>query len=470
MTVKILIIDDEILQLELIGKIIRRFHPEYEVTTVNQPPEALELLKSGHFNALMTDVKMPDMSGIELIEEARKLNLQPLEIIILSGFDDFQYARSAITFDVLEYLLKPVNAGGLQAALKKLEKKLKEDYAQIRLQDDYLHMAGKRRATALFKKAMGLPLSLAESRTVEGFGRLRLILLEDSTNYDVVLSQLPPETCMEELDSGRYLFFVPVSFASLGSLPDQPVSGRMVVGLPAMPDESSSRLRELNDLLETACEMQLSYLVQSEPDKALLDRFVQAIRRQDAVGVMNLEPLFLAALRAGRITMSLLRETVRREVMEQITVNKLPHVYPCRQEDALQLVREQIAQCCLPQQLCVAVAEMLTSRQEEEGFKSNVLIYIDAHYGSGCLLDEISQAFHYSTAHFSRLFSAEFGTTYTRFMSDYRLERAKNLLMQTEMSVREIAQRVGIGDAGYFIRQFSKKFQVSPEKYRRRGG
>ena len=103
------------------------------------------------------------------------------------------------------------------------------------------------------------------------------------------------------------------------------------------------------------------------------------------------------------------------------------------------------------------------------GFEQNVRIYIDAHYSGDCSLNKISEAFHYSTAHFSRLFSSEFGSTYTRWLADYRLEKACDLLANTPLSVREIAQKVGIGDAGYFIRQFSHRFGVSPEKYRRHG-
>lgn len=81
MNVKILIVDDEILQLHLIGKVMARFRPEYEITMTHQPQEALELLRTGCFNALMTDVKMPEMSGIDLIRQVRQLGMEELEII-----------------------------------------------------------------------------------------------------------------------------------------------------------------------------------------------------------------------------------------------------------------------------------------------------------------------------------------------------------------------------------------------------
>ena len=95
------------------------------------------MLKTQKFNALMTDVKMPQMDGIELIRKARDLKIEPLEIIILSGFDDFQYARSAISFEVLEYMLKPIDGTSLQQVLRKLEDKLEENERRHKMENSY---------------------------------------------------------------------------------------------------------------------------------------------------------------------------------------------------------------------------------------------------------------------------------------------------------------------------------------------
>ena len=90
MKVKMLIVDDEPMQLSLISSVVQKLRPSYEITATYVPQQALELLKQQPINALITDVKMPDISGIELIEAARAFQISPLEIIILSGFDDFQ--------------------------------------------------------------------------------------------------------------------------------------------------------------------------------------------------------------------------------------------------------------------------------------------------------------------------------------------------------------------------------------------
>lgn len=470
MKVKILIVDDEILQLNLIGAIIRRYRPDYEVVTTHQPMEALKMLRTRAFNALMTDVKMPQMNGIELIRQARAMHIEPLEIIILSGFDDFQYARSAISFEVREYLLKPIHGDSLQQALRKLEEKLEADDQQRRLKSVF---TSRQRAMALYKKASGLMVSEQEENAIRSFGdRIRMILIEDCADAAAWMKAMPSSTCVEQLSEKRFLAFAAVPWGTLGEAIPAPAEGTMAVSSPCTLEDMPQRWRELKLHLDTARRMKLRLVVQSTTDCALLDGFSQAIREQDVRAVNAMAAPLRMAVQGGRLTLSALSETAKGEIAALVNESRLLHVYPQRQSDLLKVLTEEMDRCDTPEALCEKIAEALTAPSDEAsgGFEHNVRIYIDAHYGTACSLHEISQAFHYSTAHFSRLFSAEFGATYTRWLADYRLEKARELLMRTTLSVREIAKQVGIGDAGYLIRQFSKKYAMPPEKYRRRGG
>ncbi|MEG2316570.1 MAG: response regulator, partial [Clostridia bacterium] len=69
--------------------------------------DALELLKREPFDVLFTDIKMPFMDGLALSREAKALNPQ-LRIILFSGYNDFEYAKTAIAIGVTEYLMKPI--------------------------------------------------------------------------------------------------------------------------------------------------------------------------------------------------------------------------------------------------------------------------------------------------------------------------------------------------------------------------
>jgi len=74
--------------------------------------KALEMMKTQHFNVVITDVRMPRMDGLELIRTMHERKISS-EVIIISGYRNFEYARTAIEFGVRNYLLKPISTAAL---------------------------------------------------------------------------------------------------------------------------------------------------------------------------------------------------------------------------------------------------------------------------------------------------------------------------------------------------------------------
>ncbi len=91
----------------------------------NNGQEALDFIKDNHVDIIITDIKMPIMGGMELIKNIRALNLST-EVLILSGYEDFEYARSAIQYDVFEYLLKPVTVDKIEKGVEQLVDKFRK--------------------------------------------------------------------------------------------------------------------------------------------------------------------------------------------------------------------------------------------------------------------------------------------------------------------------------------------------------
>lgn len=211
MKVKMLIVDDEPMQLSLISSVVQKLRPSYEITATYVPQQALELLKQQPINALITDVKMPDISGIELIEAARAFQISPLEIIILSGFDDFQYAKKAISNGVLEYLLKPVSGDSIRAALDKLDQKLEQDYLRQTMDVQYSRLRYAQQANSLLKYVNGAALTMREQYIIDTAaeqGDLRLAYIwkwDAQKTEDTFFSVLPP-SCIAEMPDNQYLF------------------------------------------------------------------------------------------------------------------------------------------------------------------------------------------------------------------------------------------------------------------------
>jgi YesN/AraC family two-component response regulator len=87
--------------------------------------EALEWLKKNTADAVITDIRMKDMSGIELMKRLKE-QYPAMPVVIVSGYGDFEYAKEAIRHDVTDYLLKPVDRVELAQAIDKLRKRLQE--------------------------------------------------------------------------------------------------------------------------------------------------------------------------------------------------------------------------------------------------------------------------------------------------------------------------------------------------------
>ncbi len=93
--------------------------------------EALDLVEKLNPDVLLTDIKMPFVSGIELARQVREVH-PSTQIVFLSGYDDFSYAQQAIQYNIISYLLKPISASELLLELKKIKEKIDEQFRMFK--------------------------------------------------------------------------------------------------------------------------------------------------------------------------------------------------------------------------------------------------------------------------------------------------------------------------------------------------
>lgn len=120
--------EDEKLLLDNLEKKVIQSETGFAVAGKAQTgTQALELVKNLRPDLLITDIRMPVMDGMELIKNVRN-EVSETEIIIVSGYSEFDYARTAIQYSVFDYLLKPIDADELKNSLRRLhEKYLQEE-------------------------------------------------------------------------------------------------------------------------------------------------------------------------------------------------------------------------------------------------------------------------------------------------------------------------------------------------------
>lgn len=121
MTYRLLVVDDEELIREGLRVMVERLDLfDGSIKTAANGVEAYRIYKEFKPHVIITDIKMPETDGLELVKNIRESGDQSVKIAILSGYGDFNYARTAIKYGVFEYLMKPVNREEIAGLLRKL--------------------------------------------------------------------------------------------------------------------------------------------------------------------------------------------------------------------------------------------------------------------------------------------------------------------------------------------------------------
>lgn len=136
----ILIVDDESLERNGIKFLLKRENRKFRILESWNGRDALKTLREEKVDILFSDVKMPFINGLELTEQAREIYPE-LEIVIFSGYNDFSYAREALRYGVVDYVLKPVDPQEFHKTIERvcanIETRTEEKLRQIR-QEEYL--------------------------------------------------------------------------------------------------------------------------------------------------------------------------------------------------------------------------------------------------------------------------------------------------------------------------------------------
>lgn len=105
---KILLADDDIIEQTGISFLFEKNQIQADLSYAENGEQALQMLQNDQFDLLITDIKMPLMDGVELVKRIRDFNKE-LPILVISGYEDFMYAKKLLRYHVLDYLIKPIN-------------------------------------------------------------------------------------------------------------------------------------------------------------------------------------------------------------------------------------------------------------------------------------------------------------------------------------------------------------------------
>lgn len=137
---KLLIVDDEPDMLKLLSMIIREKTP-YEVTTTNNPLEALDFVKKGGFDIVIADLKMPGLDGIELLDAVKRVD-QDIPVIIITAYGTVESAAETIEKGGFDFITKPFRKEQILMTIDKALKWLKLQRENKMLRDQLKSKGG----------------------------------------------------------------------------------------------------------------------------------------------------------------------------------------------------------------------------------------------------------------------------------------------------------------------------------------
>lgn len=492
--------------------------------TASNGLEALDLVRQIHPDILITDIRMPGCYGLELIQHAKE-SLPQLEIVIISGYAHFEYAQSAIKHGVGDYLLKPIQKAELMATLQKLGDRCRaRQAADGGTQNQYSR-------EDLFRLQNRLILDLAERRLTAPSaqlleqeyhfsvhpGLLQVMLLK--LDYD--LEQFSPASVGVVWEKAKKIFeqvLQPVCHGIVFYFRD--AWGCAVLNYPTAQREAlRGRIREgLNQLVaqqalfgQVTCSLGLSTPVEGpeglpecfwEANDAVCERLLEGSGRllegRPLPSSLAEENLLERYGRSVELLMDTLGQTQAEQAVDQLEESAMA-VPGVRGRELLELVRSagklfalrvcgedarreteqfeaRCLQCSRAPELFVCLRqfqnhllERTLHRRETESQRPIRVAkqYVQSHYSQNITLEDVCAATGFSVSYFSALFKKETGEGFAKYLTRVRMERAKELLQETNLPVSEICTQVGYGDLKHFNQTFKKVTSLSPGQYRK---
>lgn len=514
---QVLIVDDEPLIREGLQKMISWEAYEMDVVgLMSNGEETLEFLQNHMVNIIITDIKMPHMDGLTLMRRCIEQSYQ-IKFIILSGYTDFDLVKSAVKMGIENYLVKPIDEQELNQTLLQLVENLNQESSSQKMQREGVHvlrdnivwrwMTGNISIDELRERKEYLEFSIKknyqiaiinikEKDTSNPEGRDQLILLGQ---------QIEAYTISTGHAVGLFTINLVYLLFPYANINEQAIHNTLVKIACMIRDKqyftfqiSVGNIQENPSMLYKSYHQamltmengafyskgEILYYKESKQDmaaytKSVYDELLKLENNSDwtdSVGVYEIVDNIMGILEQTANQKKEMVQSFAAIIVTKVYHNilllnrylepdinqleeRLPEVYALFSiEDISNWVKEMI------------LTAMNLSIKEEENYSdtiANVLNYLKQNYDKEISLKTVADEFKMNSLYLGRIFKTETGSIFTDYVNNMRVKKAKKLLAETDMTMRQVAEKVGYLNTNYFFPVFKRNVGISPTEFRK---
>lgn len=420
---KVLLVDDEYMITEGLKRLIPFDKWDMEVVaTANHADDALDYIREHPVDIVISDVNMPDKTGLEMIGEMKEL-LPNAYYILLSGYQEFDYVKKAMNLNVVDYLVKPVDKLELERLLEKIASQLGEQSHEPEILNQQLD-----------EEAFKAHLSQKE-------------------NWWIGLSKEK---------QGNFV----IPYYVLGQdwqivLADQEFEGLLVMPFEA-PYQANFEKWKFN--VEKALFYGSVNLDQSESLFSYYDPIYRVIIQGNLQQIIDELTLLEKIVLENTPRVSITKQLFTQFVMDVF------HLFEHLKADDMTDIVKNIHAITTFEDLVAYTKETLTSFFGQYRMNENVVSVLEVigrDYKKELSLKDISKDLFINPVYLGQLIKKETNSTFAELLNKQRIKAAQQLLLSTNDSIEDICYTVGYSNVGYFYKVFRKLCGKSPKAYRK---
>ena len=523
---KVMIVDDEPYILQGLQFLIDWNSEGFEIDALmSNGKEALDYLANHKIDLIISDIKMPVMNGLDLLEEINRQHLSDAKFILLTGYDEFSYVQRAIRNDCMDYILKPVSKEDLLDLLRRVanlnEKKEKDRLSQRSMEDAYLAtnlmsiIKGKFDETNIDYVTNHLQLTgglrfvdiemVTESGSEEEddydlrmlqkqmFQACKEILKEndshfifdvsyDKDNYDVGLIYCENMATRRDMTEREFFEMFLKRLEVLFAKPVRIMCGKTVPDVSSLSKSYSSCIR-ISSIIGFHMQKNLYFYeedIQFSQSgivlcKNSLDEVISAIQSNNVDSIKKAvcdlyEEMNVSGANSHVIDLNinyLLFQLIHLATEQDDNIN---------QEEVIQYISEKSFEDSFKrgsrqhmERFAIEYAEYLNGLRKNvsRGILSFIETEIRDHYAENISLRYLGEKYFINSSYLGQIFRKKYNQSFKDYLTTYRIHEAAKQLISTNKKINQIAADVGYKDCDYFIRKFIETMGCTPSKYRK---